>query len=144
MTPGIAASRYPGPFRAISKPPAMPGVMTYIHQNPVKAGDSIDSWTSYNDYVTDTQLTDTSFILSLFDKEDKKAKQLFKELLLATSEEEGLFLNESTKRKTSDDSAIEVIKRIGKISVCSAIADLDKNERDRVLVRLKKEGLSVR
>ena len=36
------------------------------------------------------------------------------------------------------------IKRIGEIHVCSAIADLDRDKGDRVLVQLKAEGLSVR
>jgi putative transposase len=56
-------------------------VLRYIHQNPLKAGLVIDiadyKWSSYNDYVTDTNICDTDFAHSLLNIEKSKAKELF-------------------------------------------------------------------
>ena len=57
----------------------------YIHQNPLKAGIINDiseyKWSSYNDYVKNEGLTDTAFVLSLFNEDKKTAAGLFKEYM---------------------------------------------------------------
>jgi hypothetical protein len=48
------------------------------------------------------------------------------------------------QRGIKDSQAIETIKRIAHVSACSDFANDDRDERDRVLALLKKEGLSIR
>ena len=58
-------------------------VLRYIHQNLLKAGliseISEFKWSSYSDYVTDTNICDTAFTLSLLNTEREKAKELYTE-----------------------------------------------------------------
>ena len=122
-------------------------VFRYIHQNPLKVGETLDTWTSYSDYLTQpsatNRITDSRFVLGIFSDDDSKARVLLKEFLSEVATEETA-LEGTARVKTSDAQAIEVIKRAGKVAACSALAQVEKPARDSILSCLKKEGLSVR
>ena len=123
-------------------------LVRYIHQNPVKIGMEISHWTSYNDFLEggilalDASITDTAFILSFFNEDIKEAVPLFVQYVNEHSND--IYLDiEDIKRKT-DEEASFLIKRIGKVLQCSELKYFEKETRDTILWRLKKEGLSIR
>jgi REP element-mobilizing transposase RayT len=120
-------------------------VLRYIHRNPVKIGEPITSWTSYNDYMaSSSKLTDIDFALNILDFDPKKARIVFKELFASSIEDKLLFLDERDHKRPKDSEAIRIIKRVSELEHCGDIIDKDKGERDKILALLKKEGLSIR
>ena len=86
---------------------------------------------------------DTEFILGLFDSEKQRARELFVEFDLHGDEDDKAFLDEPG-RKTRDDEATEIIKRVAGVRRCTDLADMSKDQRDCALLSLKREGLTVR
>jgi REP element-mobilizing transposase RayT len=119
-------------------------VVSYIHNNPVKVGEAVSSWTSYNDYTKAPRIVDTDFILGIFDDDPARARQRFTEFINAQSSTEKTALSQWEETKTRDADAIALIKNLAQVSVCIDVAAMEKDERNRVLALLKKRGLSIR
>jgi REP element-mobilizing transposase RayT len=119
-------------------------VLRYIHNNPVKIGEAITSWTSYEEYTVVPHIIDTGLVFDILDADPVKARERFVDLMGEQPSGEARFLGEGGRRTLKDSQAIEIIKRIGRVSLCSDLLDMDKDRRDEVLALLKKEGLSIR
>ena len=126
----------------------LPAAVRYILNNPVVIGEAITYWTSFYDYTegfaVKDRLTDTGFVLEMFSPEPKEAAEMLAEFVAKDSDSLPVFLDESKSKHIRDEHAIELIKNAGQVSSCSALAYLEKEDRDRVLVTLKERGLSVR
>jgi len=116
-------------------------VTRYIHQNPVKIGLSIDSWTSYNDYLGNGNMTDTKPVLELFNLDIIKARNIFIEYVSEPNSDVCLEISE-TKRVT-DKEAERLAKKL-KLKNFQEIQQTDKPKRDMILKELKDAGLSIR
>jgi REP element-mobilizing transposase RayT len=119
-------------------------VFKYIHHNPVKIGESIASWTSYNDYADAPVLVDVGFILSLFADSKPKAQERLKQFLSEALPEGTDIFGEARPGSLTDEEAIPRIKEIAGLGSCNLLAGLDKASRDQTLARLKGEGFTVR
>jgi len=118
-------------------------VFRYIHHNPLKIGERIDSWTSYNDYLSPSELIDSDLILSLFSDDKAEARTHYRRYMSESLPEKCEMLDIESER-LSDRQAIEKIKQLGNIDSCNQVAEFDKEVRDKLLCSLKKERLSVR
>jgi len=123
-------------------------VLRYIHHNPVKIGKPISFWTSYSDYLTASGCTDADFILSMFDDDKAQARKQFEKFLNEEEElsipEELVILSAETASRLTDEQAIEIISEIAEGRICSKLAGLAKEPRDKLLRHLRGRGLSVR
>jgi REP element-mobilizing transposase RayT len=118
----------------------------YIHNNPVKIHEPVNSWTSYDDYVKRPTLVETDMVLGLFADAPTKARSSFEEFICERQDEErqSAVLGNNTPRRPKDAEAIELIKHIGNVTHCAELAEKDREQRNRTLVLLKREGLSIR
>ncbi|MCL2698840.1 MAG: transposase [Defluviitaleaceae bacterium] len=117
-------------------------VTRYIIQNPIRAGLTVDEWTSRGDYAKGGGLTDVRFILYMFCDDEERAKKLFFEYINEKNDDRCLEIEE--QRRLTDEEAKKAIRTTGKVSDCQEIQSLEKVSRDKVLGRLKKKGLSIR
>jgi len=121
-------------------------VLRYIHQNPLKAGlveePAEYTWSSFNEYIGESKLIDTNFVLKLFSNNRAKAIEAFKMFHAVEGQETCIDIDE--KKKWKDPDAIELIKSICHVTSCKEVQKLDKNEQSRYLKLLYKEGLSAR
>ena len=116
-------------------------VLRYIHQNPVKIGLGIDHWTSYNDYIGNTRLTDIKPILALFNHNEEVARKEYKKYMATPCDADCLDI--SVRTRITDIEAREIAKRLG-ISNLQELQQMDKDKRGTVLRYLKEEGLTGR
>ncbi len=118
----------------------------YIHQNPLKAGIVNDiskyKWSSYNNYVKTEGLTDTEFVLSLFNEDTKTAAGLFKEYMNESQEDICLEMEEN--HRVTDQDARAMINKTYGLTSSQAIQSLEAKKRDAILRSLKENGLSIR
>jgi len=119
-------------------------VFKYIHQNPVMIGESIDSWTSYNDYMGTSELIDADFMLGMFGESKVKARKELAKFLEAPLPDDSAVLGAAKPQELADEEAIARIKRIGNLERCNELAEFDKASRDQILARLKRAGFSIR
>jgi REP element-mobilizing transposase RayT len=123
-------------------------LVRYIHNNPVRVGLPIGSWTSYDEYMGASlpMLTDTDLILGMFSPDPRKARDQFDEFLHTTSDDTGSpsILGNYADRKLTDTEAIALIKRFGKVANCTDLASVEKDRRTQALSQLKGQGLSIR
>ena len=117
-------------------------LIRYIHQNPVKIGLPISSWTSYNDYLASGGITDIAFVLDMFSNNQKEAIASF--IKYVNERVDGVYLDTDEKKRITDKEAAALIMKIGKVSAAVELQYLDRCLRDTVLSTLKGEGLSVR
>jgi len=147
---GRSGYLFQGRFRSepITTDSHLLAVLRYIHNNPVKIGLPMSHWTSYGDYMgtasRKSMLTDTLFILGMFDDRPDTARRLLAEFFEAAEDERLTFIEDDQKTKTKDADAIEIIKEIANISFCGDLASIDKDSRDLALATCKKRGLSIR
>ncbi len=118
----------------------MLSLVRYIHQNPIKAKIVTEiekfKWSSYNEYIHGSKLTDTEFILSMIDKKS------FKEY----HQEKGKELYEVSDRIGKSEEYIRrrIMKLIGGREPYE-IGLLPKPERNRIIRQLREnEGFSIR
>jgi len=116
-------------------------VLRYIHQNPVKVGLSIDSWTSYNDYLGSSGITDVEEIFSLFSHKDNLARDEFIEYMDESNND--VCLDVSERMRITDEEAKEIAREAGLIS-CQDLQQMENQKRDTILGDLKRAGLSIR
>jgi len=114
-------------------------VFRYIINNPVKAGISRAEdykWSSYGEYGKKGLLTDTSLLRKLIGN-----KQQLNEFL---SVKDNVECMEDSPRRHDDRWALEIIhNELGLISG-TAVQKMSKVERNRTLVEMKKQGLTIR
>jgi len=121
-------------------------VLRYIHQNPVKAGieKEISSfkWCSYCDYLGISDLTDTEYVLSLFNKDRKKSIELFVTYINEDCSYKELEVEK--KQKTNDIEAKKIIENICNFTNPYIMQTLGASERDIFLKKIKQNGISGR
>lgn len=123
-------------------------VLRYIHQNPIKARmiKNIDAykWTSYSEYINTNKSTmvDIDFGLDLFSPKRKKAIDLF--IKYHKEDNNDKCLDYEDFIRLTDKEAREEIANLG-IKNISVLQNLDKDDRDNILRRLKGiPGASIR
>ena len=116
-------------------------VIRYIHQNPIKAGLSktIDDYkfSSYNEYISNSNLVDTDFCLGIIDKEQ------FIDFNMEETQDVCLEIEDNDFRLT-DDEAREIIRKISKCRTAAEFQNLSIEKRDKYLKNLRNNGLSIR
>jgi REP element-mobilizing transposase RayT len=121
-------------------------VVRYIHQNPVKAGIVSDvggyKWSSYTEYLGKPTVVDTDFVMGIIAENQVEAIEQFVIFNQAKSMDE--CMEATVKKALTDYEAAELAKEINNGKHISEIRNLDRDSRDRVLVDMKKEGLSIR
>ena len=119
-------------------------VVKYIHLNPVRAGEKINSWTSYDGYLQASELVDTDLVLSLFAPDDSTARARFQEFLQAPSPTTDTVLGTGEPNRLSDAQAIKLITSLEQVDTCTQLLELDKPTRDEAIIHLKDAGLTIR
>lgn len=122
-------------------------VLRYIHQNPVKAGLCKDAseykWSSYNDYLHDTGITDKEFVLTLFNKDNEKAKMLYENYIKEDEKLSCLDLEQENRRIT-DMEAQEIIMKLCGVKNVVELQKMTEEKRYKNIAILKENGLSIR
>ena len=119
--------------------------LRYIHQNPDKARiATYDSypWLSYAEYLGETGLCSTDFILSLFG-----SRQEYEAFHRIQSDESGFLditCGRSATRPMPDEDAIRIANGILDDVPLPAIKSLDRSTRDGLIAKLLNVNLSVR
>lgn len=120
-------------------------VARYIHQNPMKIGRSISYWTSYDDYLSGTGITDTDAVLSLFAAETRTARRLFSDFMKDDChiQDERLRFEVTQQERAEQriEASIDDILGQGK---ARRLIHLAKPQRNEQLRRLKDAGFSLR
>ena len=121
-------------------------VLRYIHKNPVKAGITQDAskylWSSYQDYVRTSGITDIDFALDIFSSDRIKAVKLFADYTNEKNADECL---EYTERAAVSDK--EIMKYLNErgIRTVSQLQRLNKDQRDDLIRKMKEiEGITIR
>ena len=117
--------------------------LCYIHQNPLRAGESDGysyPWSSYEEYLGNARkpLCDPSLVLEMLGGIDGFARFHDSELGLSQ------VALAPTHHRIADSEAERIARSLYGPTYKSAIALLPKKERDRAIRRLKVSGLSVR
>jgi hypothetical protein len=120
-------------------------VLRYIHQNPVKAGLCKEikdyRWSSYNDYLRKSDLTDTTFIKSLFSEDKELATKAYCSYML--KEQNGNCMEED-KTYLPDEKLEELFRGFG-LRTSKELLLLDKGRQMEILKKLKiLDGVSTR
>jgi REP element-mobilizing transposase RayT len=123
-------------------------VLRYILNNPAAAGLPAFSWTNHAECVegtdSDLPLTDVAFVLGLFSDDASEARLLFSEFVVSDTGTPDDVSGMTPRKHIRDQDAIGIIKQHAHVKSCTDLADMDKDERNQVLVHLKSEGLSIR
>lgn len=112
----------------------------YIHNNPVKAGICpVDQyrWSSWTSYTGTKGIADTDLVLGL-----TGGAEAFRDFSMLEDDTEHLEFHE--KRRLNDQKAQEIIRNKLHLASGTQIQGMDRENRNAVLQKLKKEGLSVR
>lgn len=114
-------------------------VCRYIHLNPVKAGISVleqYKWSSYKEYIYNSKIINAKLILSLFGECDKQAKENFIKYHINKQE----YINDDFEfeimSNLTDKQAKEKIEKFLEIKNAMEIKQLDKKERDSIIIKL--------
>ena len=114
----------------------------YIHRNPLEVGQTVRSWTSFDEYMGEPGLTDVDFALELFSDDRAEARLLFGEFV--EGEQEGGDYSFAQGGRMRDAEAAEAIKAAARVAHCTEVAQMSREELAVVLPALKRRGLSVR
>lgn len=123
-------------------------VLRYIFQNPLKAGitNNIKNymWTNYNEYIEINKMTDTDFVLDIFNATiSEEAVKGFIEYINKENGDECMDTPE--KRQLTDNEAIKIIKAYCKVEHGTDLQKLETDKRSVYIRRLKEEhNLSIR
>ena len=113
-------------------------VLRYIHQNPVKAtlASTVDGyrWSSYNEYVGKCKLVDTALVSKIMSSE--KFEKFNKAENSDCCLEKAIHLN--------DDDAKGIMRRLFDFDTVEKFQQLDFQERNICINKLREEGISVR
>jgi REP element-mobilizing transposase RayT len=115
----------------------------YIHFNPVceKLSKTCDySWSSYNDYLSSSGITDIGFVLDVFG--GLSQFKAFHESESVSAKPHALLVNAG--RRLGDEEAREVAEQVlGKQGLLN-LASQDRPMRDEGIVALKRSGLTIK
>lgn len=125
-------------------------VIRYIHQNPVKAAITSKpeeyQWSSCAGYYKADQnkdaFLDSALILDILHNDKPTAIEELKK-----SMEEGIqdhCLDYEESKRISESEAYEIIKNMMKDKPITALHTMDQDTRNKLLSRLRKDGLSMR
>lgn len=121
-------------------------VLRYIHQNPVKAGLCKEAseyrWSSYNDYINGSGITDAEFVLSLFKNGKEEAKKLFVRYMNEAEIVNCLDLEEN--QRPTDKEAREIIGKLCGTNNSAEFQNLSQEKKEKNIALLKENGLSIR
>ena len=115
-------------------------LIRYIHQNPQKANiASVQEykWSSYQEYINSERIVSSHFALELLG-----GREQFSAYVQACSEDS--FLDIHAKENLTDRKAIDIIKKKFRIDNALSIAMMPPEQRNRLIRKLKDEGLSIR
>jgi REP element-mobilizing transposase RayT len=121
-------------------------VVRYIHQNPIKAGIVKDisayKWSSYNEYIKETNIVNKEFVLGMFSGDKKKAIELYSKFNYQKNND--MCLEDEEKVRVSDSELRDKFEQLGIINI-SEFKQIEKNKRNDILKNLKSmEGVTVR
>ena len=109
-------------------------LIRYVHQNPIKAGIAKKcedySYSSFNEYVKDKELTDTDFLLQMIS---------LKEFIDYHKEIEKMNFRVTDSKKKTDEEMLLFLKKHYKIDNPKSISKLSKDDRDKILAELKRD-----
>lgn len=121
-------------------------VLRYIHQNPLKAGIVKDisdyRWSSYNEYLGETEICDIDFAYNMFSADRMKAISLFKEFNFAQNQDSCLDYDQNIRINDAEASAF--IKSISFVNNPTEVQCLEKEKRNGIIKACKEKGLSLR
>lgn len=112
--------------------------LRYILKNPEKAGICRAEdyfWSSYDCYDRKNSFVDNTLLTNLI-----KSKSEYEAFIREESHESCMEFEPARK---TDDEAIELIRRMG-LKSGTSIRSLGKKERNEIILKLKKAGLSIR
>ncbi|MEA4848828.1 MAG: transposase [Clostridiaceae bacterium] len=121
-------------------------VLRYIHQNPVKAGIVKDisgyRWSSYSEYMGNTNIVDVDFVLDMFSPDRGSALTLFREF--NSQQNNDMCMENNEKVKISDTELRKQLIESGIINL-NEFRQLEKSHRDKLLKKLKSvKGVTIR
>jgi REP element-mobilizing transposase RayT len=119
-------------------------VIRYIHRNPLEVGKAVSFWTSYNDYITSLGITDTAMVLEMLEPDKKKQREAFVELIDSQSEHSFSFVDSINSKQISDEKALALILEISGLSAPFELYQIEKENRDFIISKLRGAGLSIR
>ncbi|HHV18852.1 MAG TPA: transposase [Thermoanaerobacterales bacterium] len=124
-------------------------VLRYIHQNPTKAGivEEIANykWSSYNEYFNKNGvITDIDFVLSILNSDYVKAVKEFEEFMAEENKDKCLSYRVKRRKQLSDEHVAKLIKKIIKSDDIYILHNMNKNERNKIIKKLKQQGASIR
>ena len=131
--------------KAVDKDQYLLAAVRYIHRNPLEAGNPVDYWTSYKDYVCDggVGITDTELVLGMLSDDADRARGFF--VKLVTGEDAPcVYEFDARPSRTRDSHAIAIIKKVAGVESCGDVCLLDAASRSAVLAELRARGLSIR
>jgi hypothetical protein len=121
-------------------------VLRYIHQNPIKAGivKEIEQypWSSYQEYTTKPEICDTTFALKMFSKDFQESLELWQKFNYIDNNNQCLEYDDGTR--LNDLEATELIQEITGVTIPAEIQRYEKQKRNRVIKKLKEQGLPIR
>lgn len=113
-------------------------VLRYIHQNPVKAGIAKNpteyKWSSYNEYIGRSFISDTYFALKLFSSDMNMARQLFIEHNNQHNDDKCLEYEE--KSKITDENLDKYLMAFG-LKNRYELRGLERTKRNTILKKMK-------
>ena len=117
-------------------------VLRYIHQNPVKAcmckKPQDYKYSSYNEFFVDSDFLDKSFVFNLIPQET------FSKFNTETTRESCLDIKDDYRTKVTEEEARRIFEQISKCKNVAEFQALDIKSRDKYLMKLKSNGLSIR
>lgn len=121
-------------------------VVRYIHLNTAKVGlekKMFDyRWSSYCEYINNVGITDIDFALGFFAEDKKEAIKEFIKYHGEQNEDCCLEIEETIQ--ISDEEAKEMIKKKCGITCSLQLKSIHRNDRNKYIKMLRKDGLSTR
>ena len=122
-------------------------VQRYIHQNPIKAGlvNRIEQyrWSSFNEYVTRTQVVDSDILLKMLNEKQREAIRSFIEYNNEVNDYDCLDMED--RIPITDEEARDIIKKECKVNHAGELQNMETITRNKYLKELKEQhNLSIR
>ena len=117
-------------------------VVRYIHQNPTKANlckkISDYKYSSYQEFFVESDLVDKEFVLDIIPLE------IFEEFNNTVIKDKCLDIEDNYVVRVTDEQAARIIYRYSKCKSVAEFQNLSIKQRDKYLLKLRENGLSIR